>query len=284
MKTNKSILLILLAAFSNLYAEDLTDIQISAPVLNTQDLTNEAIEDINTKNAIDGGDLLRSINGISTIRRGGHGLDPVIRGQSDQRLNSSIDGAIVYGACSSKMDPASTYVNIENYDSITVIKGSQSVLYGAGGPGGVVRYERVTEPLSQANAYKFKIGQTITGNTSGKSGKIIRRNINLGQIFIEGDITFRTSGENYTSINSEGTEENLVSVSSEKEYLSESHYINGDGEIVDIDPTVGPGALLTGQTFEEIYFNVNSNLRQIKVIKPELINSIVSSFKKSIRG
>ena len=133
-------------------------------------------------------------------------------------------------------------------------------------------------------ANKFKIGQTITGNTSGKSGKIIRRNINLGQIFIEGDITFRTSGENYTSINSEGAEENLVSVSSEKEYLSESHYINGDGEIVDIDPAVGPGALLTGQTFEEIYFNVNSNLRQIKVIKPELINSIVSSFKKSIRG
>ena len=59
------------------------------------------------------------------------------------------------------MDPASTYVNIENYDSITVIKGSQSVLYGAGGPGVVVRYERVTEPLSQANAYKFKIGQTF---------------------------------------------------------------------------------------------------------------------------
>ena len=101
---------------SNTHAEDLTDIQISAPILNSQDLTNEAIEDINTKNAIDGGDLLRSINGISTIRRGGHGLDPVIRGQSDQRLNSSIDGAIVYGACASKMDPASTYVNIENYE------------------------------------------------------------------------------------------------------------------------------------------------------------------------
>ena len=165
--------------FSNLLADDLTDIQISAPVLNSQDLTNEAIEDVNTKNAIDGGDLLRSINGISTIRRGGHGLDPVIRGQSDQRLNSSIDGAIVYGACSSKMDPASTYVNIENYDSITVIKGSHSVIYGAGGPGGVVRYERITEPLTQTRlskgdnikpkAYKLKIGQTFDSNAEGKT-------------------------------------------------------------------------------------------------------------------
>ena len=131
--------LTILIISTNIHAEDLTDIQISAPVLNSQDLTNQAIENINTKNAIDGGDLLRSINGISTIRRGGHGLDPVIRGQSDQRLNSSIDGAIVYGACSSKMDPASTYVNIENYDSISVIKGSQSVIYGAGGPGDLRR-------------------------------------------------------------------------------------------------------------------------------------------------
>ena len=193
MKTNKSILLILLAAFSNLYAEDLTDIQISAPVLNTQDLTNQAIEDINTKNAIDGGDLLRSINGISTIRRGGHGLDPVIRGQSDQRLNSSIDGAIVYGACSSKMDPASTYVNIENYDSITVIKGSQSVLYGAGGPGGVVRYERVTEPLSQANAYKFEIGQTFDSNAEAKT-TIGDFTLGLGQAYFRINGSYSEAG------------------------------------------------------------------------------------------
>ena len=90
------ILVISFIFISNTHAEDLTDIQISAPTLNSQDLTNEAIEDINTKNAIDGGDLLRSINGISTIRRGGHGLDPVIRGQSDQRLNSSIDLSLIH--------------------------------------------------------------------------------------------------------------------------------------------------------------------------------------------
>ena len=144
MITKKHILIIILFAFSNLHAEDLTDIQITAPKLLDSDITNQAISDINTKNAVDGGDILRSINGINTIRRAGHGLDPVIRGQSDQRLNSFIDGAMVYGACSSKMDPASTYANIENFDSISVIKGTQSVLFGAGGPGGIVRYERVT--------------------------------------------------------------------------------------------------------------------------------------------
>ena len=66
---------------SQLYAEDLTDIQISAPASSNAVIQNEAIQDIKTRNAIDGGDLLQSINGIQSIRKGGHGLDPVIRGK-----------------------------------------------------------------------------------------------------------------------------------------------------------------------------------------------------------
>lgn len=155
-------------------AEQLTDIKITSPVMNETMTTREAIEDINTKNSVDGGDLIRNINGINTIRRGGHGLDAVIRGQSDQRLNILLDGAVVYGSCSSKMDPASTYANIENYDSITVIKGNQSVLFGAGGPGGVISFERITEPLpyitlgkgdKKKQPYKFKFGQTFNSNS-----------------------------------------------------------------------------------------------------------------------
>ncbi len=133
-------------------------------------------------------------------------------------------------------------------------------------------------------ATKFKIGQTITGNTSGKSGKIIKRNMDLGQIIIEGNVSFTTSGETFTSTNSSGVEETLVAVSSEREYLSESHYVDGDGTITDIDPTIGPGALLTGKTNQDVYYNVNESLKQIKVIKPDLINGIVTSFRKSLRG
>ena len=73
-------------------------------------------------------------------------------------------------------------------------------------------------------------------------------------------------------------------MSSESEYLSESYYVDGTGTIVDIDPTVGPGALLTGKTHQDVYYSVNESLKQIKVIKPDLINGIVTSFKKSLRG
>ena len=36
-------------------------------------------------------------------------------------------------------------------------------------------------------------------------------------------------------------------------------------------------------TNEQSYFNVNESLRQIKVIRPNLITSIVSGYKKAIR-
>ena len=172
-----------------IYAEDLTDIEISAPSEANSSINNEAISDVKTRNIVDGGDLLQSINGVSVIRRGGHGLDPVVRGQSDQRLNTFIDGAMVYGSCSSKMDVASTYVNVENYDTVTIIKGTQSVIYGAGGPGGVISYKRVTEPYSpdKTGPFKMKFGQTFDANSEA--------------LTTIGDITY-SNGKNYLRLNS----------------------------------------------------------------------------------
>ena len=149
------------------HAEDLTDIEISAPSEANSAINNEAISDVKTRNIVDGGDLLQSINGVNVIRRGGHGLDPVIRGQSDQRLNTFIDGAMIYGSCSVKMDTASTYINAESYDTVTVMKGTQSVMFGSGGSGGVVSFKRVTEPYSSINSspFKMKFGQTFDCNS-----------------------------------------------------------------------------------------------------------------------
>ena len=53
---------------TNISAEELTDIQISSPVMDKATISNEAIEEIDTRNAVDGGDLLKNINGVNTIR------------------------------------------------------------------------------------------------------------------------------------------------------------------------------------------------------------------------
>ena len=55
--------------------------------------------------AADAGEWLRRLNGVEGIRMGGHGLDPVIRGQQGNALNVLIDGGYVFGGCPNRMDP-----------------------------------------------------------------------------------------------------------------------------------------------------------------------------------
>ncbi len=97
----------------------------------------------------DGGDYLRGTVGVSAGRMGGHGVDPVIRGQKQNQINILNDGAAQFGACPNRMDPPTSFVNLDTYDRVTVLKGFASVLYGAGGTGGTVLFERDPVRLSE---------------------------------------------------------------------------------------------------------------------------------------
>lgn len=135
---------------------------------------------------------------------------------------------------------------------------------------------------------KFKVGQTVTGNTSGVSGKIIRRNLDLGQVIIEGKVSFTTSGETVTSTNSSGVAESIAIVSASDEHKAANYYTDTSGGIVDLGVDddgnlLAPGALKNEITNEQAYYNVNESLRLIKVIRPNLINTLVTSYKKAIR-
>lgn len=113
----------------------------------------------------DGGAYLRSVPGISAGRMGGHGVDPVIRGQSQNRLNVLNDGAQQFGACPNRMDPPTSFINLDTYDRVTVLKGYQSVLYGAGGTGGTVLFERDPVRLSSFTATgRASLGYESNGN------------------------------------------------------------------------------------------------------------------------
>lgn len=95
----------------------------------------------------DTGEWLRSLPGVSGTRLGGHGIDPVIRGQGETRVNVLIDGAYVHGGCPNRMDPATSYAPLTSYDKITLIRGNQTVRYGGGGSGGTLLLERDTQPF-----------------------------------------------------------------------------------------------------------------------------------------
>jgi len=135
----------------------------------------------------------------------------------------------------------------------------------------------------------FKVGRTVVGTRSGATGKILHRNLELGQLVIEGDLTFSLtpSPEAVTSTFASpgGTTVETITISAaSEEYNAAHHYVDGTGAWVDIDPSIGPGALLTEVTNYENYYNENEALRSIKAIKPGLVSKLVTSYKKSIRG
>ena len=99
-------------------------------------------EDLRAPAAGDLAELLRAVNGVSAGRMGGHGLEPVIRGQSQGQLNVRSDGGMVVGACPNRMDPPTSFAVASGVDRVTVIKGVQSLAYGSGGTGGTILVER----------------------------------------------------------------------------------------------------------------------------------------------
>lgn len=113
--------------------------------------------------AADGGDLLRAVNGVSASRMGGRGLDPVIRGQSQGRINVLVDGAYVFGACPNRMDPPSSFAAIQTWDRVVVLKGVQTLLWGGGGSGGTVIFERDSWPEREGIAAAAGAAATSNG-------------------------------------------------------------------------------------------------------------------------
>ena len=75
--------------------------------------------------------IVSRMAGISLIRRGAFGQEPVIRGLSGGQLNVTIDGMKVFGACTDKMDPATIYVEPLNLSVIQALPGVQGAEFGS---------------------------------------------------------------------------------------------------------------------------------------------------------
>ncbi|MDY0073483.1 MAG: TonB-dependent copper receptor [Thauera sp.] len=102
--------------------------------------------------AQDGAELLKSIPGFAVVRKGGADGDPVFRGMSGSRLLIVQDGQEILGGCGGRMDPPTAYIYPESYDQVTVLKGPQTVLYGAGNSAAVVLFERDLERMRTPGA------------------------------------------------------------------------------------------------------------------------------------
>ena len=127
-------------------------------------------------------------------------------------------------------------------------------------------------------------GQTIEGLQSGARGIILRRNLDLGNIFVDKKTTANfIAGEVARNVSTVAGETGEIIINSTgDEHLASHHFIDGNGDRVDIDPLSAPSALLTEVTHLDRYVKQNDDLKMIRTIKSENIDEIVSIFKQAI--
>src|SRR5690606_32768503 len=83
------------------------------------------------KMAISVDECLASSDNISFIKRGAYAWEPLLNNMSTERSTITIDGMHIFGACTDKMDPVTSYVESNNLSAIDITSGQEGSLHGA---------------------------------------------------------------------------------------------------------------------------------------------------------
>ena len=126
-------------------------------------------------------------------------------------------------------------------------------------------------------------GQRAFASNSAAGGTILRRNLDLGEIIIQSERDF-TPPEQLTNTAYSGVTSSVTVFGTGDEYNATHHYENGDGERVDIDPRQDEGALVTRVTNYDYYVRQNDKLKEIRVIRPDAIQSIVGNYFEGLKS
>lgn len=144
---------------------------------------------------------------------------------------------------------------------------------------------RVLTTTSEIGAL-FPVGQVIEGQSSSAIGEIVKRNLDLGQLFVKlTQGTSFTAGEtiSYVDTSATGSPTRTLSITGETEQYNAVHHYEDNGVQVDIDPFSGPGVSLTPITYRDRLESRNDALKEIVVIRPSEITTIVSEFQRFLK-
>ncbi len=70
------------------------------------------------------------MEGMSLIKRGAYAMEPMLHGFSGGQLNVTIDGMKMFGACTDKMDPVTSYIEPTNLKNISINQGTNGSING----------------------------------------------------------------------------------------------------------------------------------------------------------
>lgn len=109
--------------------------------------------------------LLSTTPGITLIKRGNFALEPTIRGLNAGQINTTIDGMQMFGACTDRMDPISSYIeptNLEKIQLSTAPNGDQT----GSAIGGGINFALMKAQLNASKKFSGKLGAGYQTNAN----------------------------------------------------------------------------------------------------------------------
>jgi len=138
---------------------------------------------------------LESSKKVNMIKRGAYAWEPVLNDMTSERLSITIDGMRIFGACTDKMDPITSYVDVSNLSDVHVASGQQGSEHGSIIGGALdMRLEKSNfRPTGWVSSVE-------TGFESNNSAQIIGAELNYSdeRFYADTDVIYRKA-ENYVA-------------------------------------------------------------------------------------
>lgn len=160
-------------------------------LIGTDDLNNQL--EAKPLSSVD--EYLEKSSRVNMVKRGNYAWEPAMNNMLSERLSVTIDGMQIFGACTDKMDPITSYVDVSNLSEIQLHSGQQGTENGATIGGGM--------DLKLQKSYFEKEGWSLgadLGYESNAAAKILSMEYNYSQakFFLNTDLMYRDAG-NYSA-------------------------------------------------------------------------------------
>lgn len=229
--------------------------------------TKATLHEKQTKTLATLDEFLQKSTKVDLIKRGAYAWEPIINGMATERTVVTIDGMRIFGACTDKMDPVTSYVEVSNLSEATISSGQQGSCHG-NTIGGSIDLKRSQRQFTNAG-WEFFVN---SGYETNNRQKIIGSAINYADslFYVDTDVMFRDA-ENYKAGNNEEiqfSQFRKLNLSATSGYRLASNKNIEASVIFDRATDVGYPALpmdvsLAEALITSVKFNYKPNLEQI---------------------
>lgn len=202
-------LIAFLTIFQTIYSQEES---IKQDTLETHNFLKEIIIISNKRKDVDNKKYIKPLSSldqfleesskINMIKRGNYAWEPTINNMISDRISVTIDGMQIFGACTDKMDPITSYVDVSNLEKVAVFSGQH------GNENGQTIGGAIDLKLDKNN-FSYIGSKLITGfdlgYESNSNTKIIgvEANYNDKKFFLNTDFIKRTAANYFDGNNNE---------------------------------------------------------------------------------